>query len=234
MNFILMFSSFFFSFPIHFSHTSHSVTKLPMVRFSNRPRDVSKKWPLDHLCIPLFQVQSDWKMTLNWSNIFECSSMPSINHTSSLSLSSILISRDNSRKELLRNVTGNISSRSHFEFHSGEFLVLLSDKSYDLRWGITDLLLHFFYFESILVHTDDVAKLDKNTFVALGMTMGESIFASQNIAWLQVNSSISNTWWSSVSLLSSLRSIICNLWMDPCVLLVFASIPMWVQVGQTD
>ncbi|KAF8362091.1 hhat-1 [Pristionchus pacificus] len=40
-------------------------------------------------------------------------------------------------------------------------------------WGITDLLLHFFYFESILVHTDDVAKLDKNTFVALGMTMGQ-------------------------------------------------------------
>ncbi|GMR36853.1 hypothetical protein PMAYCL1PPCAC_07048, partial [Pristionchus mayeri] len=40
-------------------------------------------------------------------------------------------------------------------------------------WGVTDLLLHFFYFESILLHTDDVAKLDKNTFVALGMTMGQ-------------------------------------------------------------
>lgn len=35
MNFILMSFSFFFSFPIHSYRTSHSVTKLPMVRFLN-------------------------------------------------------------------------------------------------------------------------------------------------------------------------------------------------------
>ncbi|GMT14994.1 hypothetical protein PFISCL1PPCAC_6291, partial [Pristionchus fissidentatus] len=40
-------------------------------------------------------------------------------------------------------------------------------------WGVTELVLHFFYFETLLLHTEQVARVDKTTFVALGMTLGQ-------------------------------------------------------------